>query len=125
MVILNTLVKTHYIRNNLLAFVSIIVVSISLSQNISMASGDWYWLPGLLAFIPANIAYSKGRNYFKWYIYAVLFWLISFIHSLCISANDTVKLRKGYHICPYCGELSRPEATICHCCGHNLYYSSN
>lgn len=124
MIVLSILVKTHYIRNNLLAFISIIVMYILISQD-SMAAGDWYWMPGLIGLIPANIAYSKGRNFFKWYVYGVLVWIIAFIHSLCISANDTVKLRKGYHKCPHCGEFSRPEATICHCCGRDLYYSSN
>ena len=74
----------------------------------------------LLALIPANIAYRKGRNFALWLIYGIFLWLIALIHSLCIHDNDKAKAIKGWRKCPYCGEYSKPEAIVCHCCGKPL-----
>lgn len=76
------------------------------------------WL--LLALIPASMAYKKGRNFFLWLLYGMFLWLIAMIHSIAISDNDKAKKEKGWRKCPYCGEYSRPEATVCHCCGREL-----
>ena len=76
---------------------------------------------GPLALIPANIAYRKGRNFWKWFAYGFCLWIIAMIHSIVIKDNDTIKIAKGWHKCTYCGEYSRPEATVCHCCGRDLF----
>ena len=121
MVNLNTLVKTHYIRNNLIAlFFGVIVPAFLLTSSRSNACGA-YLLTALIALIPTNIAYSKGMNFAKWFIYSTFLWIIAIIHSIKITPNDKSRIRAGYHKCPYCGELSRPEATVCHCCGRDLF----
>ena len=117
---MNITEHTHYIRNNILAFVfGIIVPTILLLASPSTASAV-YLISGLFALLPANIAYHKGRNFAKWFINGVLLWLIATIHSICIHDNDKAKLRKGHKKCPHCGEFSRPEATVCRCCGRDL-----
>jgi hypothetical protein len=79
------------------------------------------FVSGPLALIPANIAYRKGRNFWKWFAYGFFLWIIAIIHSIAIKDNDAIKIAKGWHKCPYCGEYSRPEATVCHCCGRDLF----
>ena len=61
--------------------------------------------------IPGLIAQSKGRNFFTWYIYGVLIFIIALVHSLVIS-NSTKDLKK----CPKCAELVKEEANICRHC---------
>ena len=84
--------------------------------------GAFAWtINGFLALIPSIKAAQKGRSFVPWLIYGMTLWLIALIHSCIINDNDKAKQEKGWHECPYCGEYSRPEATVCHCCGHNLF----
>ena len=76
---------------------------------------------GFLALRRSIKAAQKGRSFVPWLIYGMALWLIALIHSCIINDNDKAKQEKGWHKCPYCGEYSRPEATVCHCCGHNLF----
>lgn len=69
---------------------------------------------------PAIIAYKKGRSFPLWLLYGVCLWIVAIIHSLCIHDNDKAKAEKGWIKCPYCGEYSKPEASVCHCCGREL-----
>lgn len=118
--------KFHNLSNTLEAFlVGSIVFPLVVSQALSGAGigGEpfyLYWTFSVLALIPANVAYRKGRDFAIWYVYGICFWLIAFIHSLCIRDNDEAKQAKGWIKCPYCGEYSKPEATVCHCCGREL-----
>ena len=50
----------------------------------------------IIALIPAYIAKRKGRNFKRWYIYAVLLWIVAMIHSLLLSDHSGIK-------CPSCG----------------------
>lgn len=77
-----------------------------------------------LAFIPAFIAKSKGRNFFLWHLYGFAFFIIALIHSLLISktpekiAEDYKE--KGYVECPFCKEFIKKDAVICPHCHKNL-----
>ena len=42
----------------------------------------------IIGIIPAMIASSKGRSFFLWYIYGVLFFIIALVHSILISKNS-------------------------------------
>lgn len=73
-----------------------------------------------LGLIPGFIAKSKGRDFFPWYVYGVLIFIVAFIHSLVIQKTDEMKKEEltanGYFECPYCKELVKPGATVCpHC----------
>lgn len=116
--------KFHNLKYSLIAFIIFsIITPMVLSQAKISDGADFYilyWLFSVLALIPANIAYRKGRDFAIWYVYGLCLWLIALIHALIIKDNDIAKETKGWHKCPYCGEYSRPEATVCHCCGKNL-----
>jgi uncharacterized membrane protein (DUF4010 family) len=61
----------------------------------------------LLGLVVGYIAESKGRSFFKWWLYGTLLFIVAIVHVLCIS-----KMVK----CPKCAELIKVEATICkHC----------
>ena len=59
--------------------------------------------------IPAYIAKRKGRNFKRWYIYGVVFWIVAFVHSLFLSDHSGIK-------CPACGNWIKENATVCKYC---------
>ena len=78
----------------------------------------------VLGIIPALIAQSKGRNFFAWYIYGVLLFIVALIHSLVISKSpEAIKkeqLAQGYFDCPYCKEPVKQGASVCPHCRKDL-----
>lgn len=51
------------------------------------------WLGTLIiGFIPGLIGKSKGYDFFNWYVYGVLLFIIALIHSLCLSSK-----KHNYH----------------------------
>ena len=72
----------------------------------------------ILAFIPAIIAESKGRESVLWFIYALFLWPIALVHILVVTPAN----RKA---CPYCAEQVSKDAKICPNCGNNLISSGN
>lgn len=63
----------------------------------------------IIALIPAYIAKRKGRNFKRWYIYAVLLWIVAMIHSLLLSDHSGIK-------CPSCGSWIKENSTVCKYC---------
>lgn len=84
-----------------------------------------FQLFSMVAIIPANIAYNKGRNFAAWYVYATCLFPVTFVHSLCIRDNDKAKQEKGWVRCPYCGEYNKPEAMACHYCYRELHLGND
>ena len=81
-----------------------------------------------LALIPATIAKGKGRSFFLWWLYGVLFWIIAFIHALLASPNSKALERRALRSgsmrkCTGCAELVRSDATICRYCRTDLVAS--
>lgn len=114
--------QNHWIRNNLIAIFLVSFVPAFYLTTTSSINAPAYWLiVTILALIPANIAAHKGRNYALWFFYGMCLWLIALLHSIFIHDNDKAKAIKGWHKCPHCGEYSKPEATVCHYCGRNLF----
>jgi zinc-ribbon domain len=81
-------------------------------------------ISGCLAFIPANIAEKKGRDFLTWWFYGFFLFWVALIHAAVLqptaqSADDALE-DEGYVRCPYCAELIRPEAVLCRYCGSHL-----
>lgn len=76
--------------------------------------------------IPAAIASSKGQNFFLWYVYGVLLFIVALIHSLVLppvmqQVQDQRALQMGeLRRCPACAELVRRQAVVCRFCGRDL-----
>ena len=74
----------------------------------------------IIGLIPAFIAKNKGYNFFGWWIYGSLIFIIAFPHALLSKPNqqeiDKQNLAHGMKKCPHCAEIIRGEAQICkHC----------
>jgi len=74
----------------------------------------------IVGLIPAFIAKSKGRNFFLWYIYGVLLFIIALVHSLLIKNNDDAYVEEGMFKCPYCAEFIKKEAKVCRHCNREI-----
>jgi hypothetical protein len=64
----------------------------------------------ILGVIPGAIAQSKGRNFIDWWLYGALLFVVALLHALAISGKK----------CPYCAEVIKPEACVCHYCGRDV-----
>lgn len=77
-----------------------------------------------LAFIPAIIANSKGRNFWLWYLYGVLIFIVALVHALCLSKSPQIKEQElknnGYKECPFCREMVKEGAIVCPHCRRDL-----
>ena len=45
----------------------------------------------ILGIIPGMIARSKGRNFFLWFIYGSLIFIIALVHSILIKSNKKIE----------------------------------
>lgn len=71
----------------------------------------------VLGLIPAFIAKNKGRNFWLWYFYGFMLFIVALIHSLIIKDESGVQ-------CPACKEWVKEDAVICKHCHINIpeYY---
>lgn len=72
---------------------------------------------------PPIIAKRKGRSFFAWLIYSILFWIIAMPHALLASPNQAALDRRALahgRRCPSCAEIVRAEAIVCRYCGSPL-----
>ncbi|HBA8399248.1 TPA: zinc ribbon domain-containing protein [Escherichia coli] len=78
----------------------------------------------LLGCIPAMIAKRKGRDFWGWWLYGALLFIIALIHSLVIKkdirAIERSQLNEGLVKCPFCAEMIKPEAIKCKHCGSDI-----
>lgn len=70
-------------------------------------------LAAALGLLPAFIARDKGRNFFKWWAYGALVFIIALPHSLMLPSMGVKK-------CPYCKSMVRADSPYCRHCGHEF-----
>lgn len=78
----------------------------------------------LLGIVPAAIAHQKGRNFFGWWLYGTLLWIVALPHAILLSTDqeqiDARAMRQGGQKCPHCAEIIRRDARVCRFCGGDL-----
>ena len=88
------------------------------------------WLYAVvLGVIPGVIARSKGRDFFPWYVYGVLLFIVALVHSLVLpptsEATAAREGQQGRRPCPQCAEFIMREAHICRFCGASAAPAAN
>jgi hypothetical protein len=71
-------------------------------------------LAPLIGLIPAAIAASKGRNFFLWWFYGWVIWIVAFPHALMAGPGGSKRR------CEHCAEPVRNEAKVCPHCHKDL-----
>lgn len=66
-------------------FIVLMVVLVMLSVALGVVvppAGGVVFLAILLGMIPATVAHVKGRNFFAWWFYGSMIWLIAMPHAI-------------------------------------------
>ena len=84
--------------------------------------GDIFGISAVLIVgaIPACIAKSKGRSFFRWWVYGLFLFFFAIIHSVLLKPTEQQLLKDGMKKCPFCAEIIKPEARVCKYCGREV-----
>ena len=78
----------------------------------------------VLGFIPAMVAKNRGRDFFPWWLYGSLLFVVALPHALLIKPQiadvERQQLAQGLRKCSFCAEMIKPDAKVCRFCGRDL-----
>ena len=78
----------------------------------------------ILGVLVGMIAKSKGRDFFPWWLYGTLVFIVAIVHVLLIKPNEAHAERQalgaGGKKCPQCAEIVKEQAKVCRFCGHEF-----
>ena len=73
----------------------------------------------LLGIIPAVIANRKGRDFFSWWLFGALLFIVALPLAI-LREPATEGSRAPFRKCDYCAERIMGEAVVCKHCGRDL-----
>ena len=75
----------------------------------------------ILGVVVGMIAKSKGYDFFPWWLYGALIFIVAIVHVLIIKPNEghaeKEALASGGKKCPMCAEIVKEGAKVCRFCG--------
>ena len=78
----------------------------------------------ILGIVVGMIAKSKGRDFFTWWLYGTLIFIVAIVHVLIIKPSEghveREALSSGGKKCPQCAEIVKEQAKVCRFCGHEF-----
>jgi hypothetical protein len=82
-------------------------------------------LAALIGLIPAAIAHAKGQNFFGWWFFGAIFFILALPLAILTKTDHEALARRalvndGLRKCPHCAELIRCEAIVCRFCGQQV-----
>jgi len=74
-------------------------------------------LAAIIGLIPAYIANKKGGNFFLWWFFGWMLWIVAMPCAILMKGDpNVIAERDGLVKCPLCAEWVKEEAVICkHC----------
>lgn len=85
---------------------------------------EFLFFAAILGVLVGMIAKSKGRDFFPWWLYGTLIFIVAIVHVLLIKPDEkhaeSEALAAGGKKCPRCAEIVKAEAQACRFCGHEF-----